>query len=380
MQIGTGCVPVGGTSGWNMCTRLCNSFSDQTNAIPHWLWNQPSAPPVHPEDGVKGCLGNAMKVSEPQKMSSCHSQINLARLYSLKAESRIPKPNRSWNHGLMIFKFVYYITRKHPCKSVQAVYQWVEHVYKIVQLSDQTNAIPHWLWNQPSAPPVHPEDGVKGCLGNAMKVSEPQKMSSCHSQINLARLYPLKAKSIMLNSSRSWNHGLMIYIISPENNHANRYRLCTSGWNMCTRLCNSFSDQTNAIPHWLWNQPSAPPVHPEDGVKGCLGNAMKVSEPQKMSSCHSQINLARLYPLKAKSRIPKPNRSWNHGLMIYILYHQKTTMQIGTGCVPVGGTCVQDCATHSVIRLMRYLTGCGISPLHHRFTPKMESKGVSEML
>ena len=193
MQIGTGCVPVGGTSGWNMCTRLCNSFSDQTNAIPHWLWNQPSAPPVHPEDGVKGCLGNAMKVSEPQKLSSCHSQINLARLQ------------------------------------------------------------------------------------------------------------PLKAKSIMLNSSRSWNHGLMIFIISPENNHANRYRLCTSGWNMCTRLCNSFSDQTNAIPHWLWNQPSAPPVHPEDGVKGCLGNAMKVSEPQKMSSCHPQINLARLYPLKAKS-------------------------------------------------------------------------------
>ena len=55
-------------------------------------------------------------------------------------------------------------------------------------------------------------------------------------------------------------------------------------------------------------------------------------------------------------------------------------MQIGTGCVPVGGTCVQDYATHSVIRQMRYLTGCGISPLHHRFTPKMESKGVSEML
>ena len=107
-----------------------------------------------------------------------------------------------------------------------------------------------------------------------------------------------------LNSSRSWNHGLMISIISPENNHANRYRLCTSGWNMWTRLCNSFSDQTNAIPHWLWNQPSAPPVHPEDGVKGCLGNAMKVSEPQKMSSYHSQINLARLYPLKAKSINP----------------------------------------------------------------------------
>ena len=55
-------------------------------------------------------------------------------------------------------------------------------------------------------------------------------------------------------------------------------------------------------------------------------------------------------------------------------------MQFGTGCVPVGWTCVQDCATHSAIRQMRYLTGCGISPLHHRFTPKMESKGVSEML
>ena len=152
---------------------------------------------------------------------------------------------------------------------------------------------------------------------------------------------------------------------------------------MCTRSCNSFSDQTNAIPHWLWNQPSAPPVHPEDGVKGCLGNAMKVSEPQKMSSCHSQINLARLYPLQAKSI-----NAWiqvDHGIMgwwflNFLLYHQKTIMQIGTGCAPVGGTCVQDRATHSVIRLMRYLTGCGISPLHHRFTPKMESKGVSEML
>ena len=29
---------------------------------------------------------------------------------------------------------------------------------------------------------------------------------------------------------------------------------------------------------------------------------------------------------------------------------------------------------------MRYLNGCGISPLHHRFTPKVMSKGVSEML
>ena len=81
----------------------------------------------------------------------------------------------------------------------------------------------------------------------------------------------------------------------------------------------------------------------------------------------------------------KINKFWiqvDHGIMgwWFLLYHQKTIMQIGTGCVPVGGTCVQDCATHSVIRLMRYLTGCGISPLHHRFTPKMESKGVSEML
>ena len=38
------------------------------------------------------------------------------------------------------------------------------------------------------------------------------------------------------------------------------------------------------------------------------------------------------------------------------------------------------CNSYSVIRQLRYLTGCGISPLHHRFTPKMESKGVSEML
>ena len=34
----------------------------------------------------------------------------------------------------------------------------------------------------------------------------------------------------------------------------------------------------------------------------------------------------------------------------------------------------------AMIRHMRYLTGCGISPLHHRFTPKVMSKGVSEML
>ena len=46
----------------------------------------------------------------------------------------------------------------------------------------------------------------------------------------------------------------------------------------------------------------------------------------------------------------------------------------------VGVTCAQKNAPYAVIRQMRYLTGCGISPLHHRFTPKMESKGVSEML
>ena len=153
--------------------------------------------------------------------------------------------------------------------------------------SDQTTAIPHWLWNQPSAPPVHPEDGVKGCLGNAMKVSEPQTMSSCHSQINLPRHYPLKAKSRMLGRIiLGWQFTVSICSTKHHAN-ANWYRLCTKKGNTCTGLCNSFSDQTNAIPHWLWNQPSAPPVHPEDGVKGCLGNAMKVSEPQKTSSCHS---------------------------------------------------------------------------------------------
>ena len=196
-----------------MCTRLCNSLSDQTNAIPHWLWNQPSAPPVHPEDGVKGCLGNAMKVSEPQKMSSCHSQINLARLYPLQAKSTIMlNSSRSWNHGLMIFKYFYYITRKQPCKSVQAVYQWVEHVYKIVQLiqwsdkCDTSLAVESALCTTGS-----PRRWSQRVSRKCYESVGAAKMSSCHSQINLARLYPLQAKSIMLNSSRSWNHGLMIF-------------------------------------------------------------------------------------------------------------------------------------------------------------------------
>ena len=152
--------------------------------------------------------------------------------------------------------------------------------------------------------------------------------------------------------------------------------------NIPATLRSSFSDQTNAIPHWLWNQPSAPPVHPEDGVKGCLGNAVKVSEPQKMSSCHSQINLPRHYPLKEKSRmLGHLTLGWMFTVSLF-LYDQQNIMQliIDTHYWTVGVSYVQDYATHSVIRQMRYLTGCGISPLHHRFTPKMESKGVSEML
>ena len=185
--------------------------------------------------------------------------------------------------------------------------------------SDQTNAIPHWLWNQPPAPPVHPEDGVKGCLGNAVKVSEPQKMSSCHSQINLPGHYPLNEKSKMLGHKPL---GWMFTVSTWSTKHheiAKWYTLLTSRCKTRTRLCNSFRDQTTAIPHWLWNQPSAPPVHPEDGVKGCLGNAVKVSEPQKMSSCHSHINLPRHYPVK-KNEKSKMLGHLTFGLMVHCFY------------------------------------------------------------
>ena len=158
------------------------------------------------------------------------------------------------------------------------------------------------------------------------------------------------------------------------------HAICKYRCNTRTKKCTLFSDQTNAIPHWLWNQPSAPPVHPEDGVKGCLGNAVKVSEPQKMSSCHSHINLTRQNPLKAKS-IMLGHRTLGRWFTVskcstkhHALANWCTLFAI------IGETYVQDYAPYSVIRQMRYLTGCGISPLHHRFTPKMESKGVSEML
>ena len=225
---------------------------------------------------------------------------------ALPSERKI-KNARSFNFGLNVhcFNVSIWSTKHH------AIDNWYTLLNSRCKLctrlcnsfSDQTNAIPHWLWNQPSAPPVHPEDGVKGCLGNAVKVSEPQKMSSCHSQINLPRHYPLKEKSKMLGHKAL---GWMFTVSTWSTKHhakADWYTLLNSRCKLCTRLCNSFSDQTNAIPHWLWNQPSAPPVHPEDGVKGCLGNAVKVSEPQKMSSCHSQINLPRHYPLKEKSRM-----------------------------------------------------------------------------
>ena len=121
--------------------------SDQTPAIPHWLWNQPSAPPVHPEDGARGCLSSAVKVSEP--LSS-----------SYRRKVRQPKGPSTQ-------------TRHFPVKL-----QPQGRMPKTSKLSsDQTPAIPHWLWNQPSAPPVHPEDGARGCLGSAVKVSEPLSSS-----------------------------------------------------------------------------------------------------------------------------------------------------------------------------------------------------------
>ena len=72
-----------------------------------------------------------------------------------------------------------------------------------------------------------------------------------------------------------------------KQHHEKQSRFKTSSMQHHAGIPSDFSnDQTHAIPHWLWNQPSAPPVHPEGDVKGCLGNAMKVSEPQKVSSHH----------------------------------------------------------------------------------------------
>ena len=129
---------------------------------------------------------------------------------------------------------------------------------------------------------------------------------------------------------RSYNFGLMVhcfYMINKTScNCKLMHAICQYRCNMCTRLCTLVSDQTNAIPHWLWNQPSAPPVHPEDGVKGCLGNAVQVSEPQKMSSCHSHINLTRQNPLQAKSRMLGHITLGWHGSLF--LYDQQNIMQL----------------------------------------------------
>ena len=175
---------------------------------------------------------------------------------------------------------------------------------KCTLCSDQTNAIPHWLWNQPSAPPVHPEDGVKGCLGNAGESVGAAQDVIMPLPYQLDKAKPSENK---INNARSYNLELMVhcfYMFNKTSCNCKMIRaICKYRCNMCTRWCTLFSDQTNAIPHWLWNQPSAPPVHPEDGVKGCLGNAVKVSEPQKMSSCHSHINLTRQNPFKAKPRM-----------------------------------------------------------------------------
>ena len=89
-------------------------------------WNQPSTPPVHPEDGARGCLGNAVSVGAA-------SAIITSLFITLSILAQVSN------------------MRLHPT-------------------SDQTAAIPHWLWNQPSTPPVHPEDGARGCLGNAVGV------------------------------------------------------------------------------------------------------------------------------------------------------------------------------------------------------------------
>ena len=205
---------------------------------------------------------------------------------ALPSQSKI-KNARSHNFGLTVHCFYMLNKTSCKCKLVQAVHQEGEHVYGIMQLiqwsdkCDTSLAVESALCTTGSPRRWSQRVSRKCCksVGAANDVIMPL-------HINLAKKHPLKGKSRI-----SWLQVqlMILCFYMTEGHHANAiwYRLCTSRLNMRTRLCHSFSDQTNAISHWLWNQPSAPPVHPEDGVKGCLGNAMKVSEPHKMSSCHS---------------------------------------------------------------------------------------------
>ena len=139
---------------------------------------------------------------------------NLARLYPLKAKSIMLNSSRSWNHGLMIFKYVYYITRKQSCKSVQAVYQWVEHVYEIVQLIQ---------WSDKCDTSLAVESAL--CTTGSPRRWSQRVSRKCYESVGaakdvimplpnqLGKALPSESKiNKSLNSSRSWNHGLMIFI------------------------------------------------------------------------------------------------------------------------------------------------------------------------
>ena len=219
----------------NMCTRLPNSSSDQTNAIPHWLWNQPSAPPVHPEDGVKGCLGNA------GESVGAAQDVIMPLPYQLdKAKPSENKINnaRSYNLELMVHCFYMFNKTSCNCKMIRAICKCRCNMRtkKCTLCSDQTNAIPHWLWNQPSAPPVHPEDGVKGCLGNAGESVGAAQDVIMPLPYQLDKAKPSENK---INNARSYNLELMVhcfYMINKTSCNCKMIRaICKYRCNMCTR-------------------------------------------------------------------------------------------------------------------------------------------------
>ena len=201
---------------------LCNSFSDQTTAIPHWLWNQPSAPPVHPEDGVKGCLGNAVKVSEPQQMSSCHSQINLPRRYPLRANSRmLVHITLGWWFTVSIWSNKHHAIAK--WYTLFKSFHQVWHVYKIMQLIQ---------WSDKCHTSLAVESAL--CTTGSPRRWSQRVSRKCYESVGAANdvIMPLPyqlAKALpserKIKNARSFSYGLMVHCFYLINKTSCKSRL-----------------------------------------------------------------------------------------------------------------------------------------------------------
>ena len=218
-------------------------------------------------------------------MSSCHSHINLPRHYPLKAKSRmLGHITLGWWFTVSIWSKKHHANAKWYTlfKSIHQVW----HVYKIKQLIQWSDKCDTSLAVE-SAPCT---------TGSPRRWSQRVSRKCCKSvgaakdvimplSYQLAKALPCE-KKWKIKDARSFNLWVecSLFLHDQQNimqlqNDTHYLSVGETRVQDCaTQLQLIFSDQTTAIPHWLWNQPSAPPVHPEDGVKGCLGNAVKVSE------------------------------------------------------------------------------------------------------